>query len=224
MRNLRNSASWTSAGRRLAVCLALTLALAPAGADESMPDGSHRALDVSIDVTSTTFTAGSTLPLSAIFNAVVNGLNVCTPDGAQGLDQSPELRWTHVPHHTRSFAVILYDPTAAFTHWGMYNIGPDVRQLPQNAGVAGSALGTQVNNDFGDPHYDGPCPPAGVEPFAHRYVFTVYALDESLTLESSANFPANSETLYHALIRAGREGHILASGSLTGLYSATPGN
>jgi Raf kinase inhibitor-like YbhB/YbcL family protein len=152
----------------------------------------------------------------------VNGLNVCTPDGAPGLDQSPELMWRHVPHDTRSFVVILYDPTAAFTHWGMYNIAPEVRTLPENAGVAGSKYGTQINNGFGDPNYDGPCPPAGVTPFAHQYVFTVYALDEWLTLASSANFPANAETLYHALIRAGREGHILASGSIEGVYSATP--
>jgi Raf kinase inhibitor-like YbhB/YbcL family protein len=209
---------WKRAALRLTVAAAAALALVPVGADESPSDGGEGALDV----TSTTFTSGSTLPLSAIYDDVVNGLNVCTPDGAQGLDQSPELRWTHVPHRTRSFVVILYDPTAAFTHWGMYNIAADVHRLPENAGVAASAFGPQVNNDFGDPHYDGPCPPAGVEPFIHRYVFTVYALDERLTLASSANFPANAETLYHALIRAGREGHILASGSLGGVYSATP--
>jgi len=33
------------------------------------------------------------------------------------------------------------------------------------------------------------------------------------------NFPANAETLYHALAR---EGHILATGSLGTFYSATP--
>lgn len=218
----RNLDQWRRASLRLTIGAAAALALAPAGADQTIPGDGERGSEATIEVTSMSFTAGSTLPLSAIFNDVVNGLNVCTPDGAQGLDQSPELGWTHVPHRTRSFVVILYDPTAAFTHWGMYNIAPDVRQLPENAGVAGSAFGTQVNNDFGDPHYDGPCPPAGIEPFAHRYTFTVYALDERLTLESSANFPANTETLYHALIRAGREGHILTSGSLTGVYSATP--
>lgn len=149
----------------------------------------------------------------------VNGLNVCTPDGSA---ESPQLAWSHAPHGTRSFVVVLYDTTAAFTHWGMYNIPHRTHELPQNAGVANSAFGSQIDNDFGDPHYDGPCPPAGVAPFAHHYVFTVYALDTQLTLQSSANFPANAETLYHALIRAGREGHILASASITGLFSSTP--
>jgi Raf kinase inhibitor-like YbhB/YbcL family protein len=213
--SLRNPMQWA---RAMLAVGAAAVALAPVLADESSHDqGSH-----AIEVTSATFTPGSTLPLSAIDTILSDGVNTCTPNGAPGLDKSPELSWTHVPHDTRSFVVILYDPTAAFTHWGMYNIAPDVRTLPQNAGVADSAYGTQITNDFGDPHYDGPCPPAGVEPFAHRYVFTVYALDERLTLESSANFPADAETLYHALIQAGRAGHILASGSIEGIYSATP--
>jgi hypothetical protein len=42
-------------------------------------------------------------------------------------------------------------------------------------------------------------------------------------LPESANFPANAETLYHALIRAGVKGEILGSASLTGYYSSTPG-
>lgn len=78
-------------------------------------------------------------------------------------------------------------------------------------------------NDFAiGAEYDGPCPPANVSPFVHRYVFTVYALDIQLTLPSSANFPATAETLYQALIAAGKDGHILESASISGLYSTTP--
>ena len=81
----------------------------------------------------------------------------------------------------------------------------------------------QVFNDFFiAPEYDGPCPPANVVPFVHHYVFTVYALDVQLQLPQSQNFPATAETLYQALIAAGRDRHILASASLTGLYSTTP--
>jgi len=53
---------------------------------------------------------------------------------------------------------------------------------------------------------------------------TVYALGIELDLPGSSNFPANAETLYQALIVAGRKRHILASATFTGLYSATPGN
>lgn len=213
----RNLGQWTRAALALGA-MAAGVALSPVIADEQgRDDGDH-----GMEVTSTTFTNDSTLPDSAIYNSLANGLNVCTPDGSAGSDESPQLAWSHAPHATRSFVVVLYDTTAAFTHWGMYNISHRTHELPQNAGVANSAFGTQIDNDFGDPHYDGPCPPAGVAPFAHHYVFTVYALDTQLTLQSSANFPANAETLYHALIRAGREGHILASASITGLFSSTP--
>lgn len=173
---------------------------------------------------STTFSEDGTPPLSMILNNPTNGVNGCTASGATGLDQSPELHWTGAPRGTQSFVVVLYDTTASFTHWGMYNIAANVTVLPENAGVAGSPYGTQVGNDFGfGPQYDGPCPPAGYAPEVHHYRFTVYALSTTLNLPGSANFPANGETLYHALIKAGENGQILGQASLTALYSATPG-
>jgi Raf kinase inhibitor-like YbhB/YbcL family protein len=176
-----------------------------------------------LSLSSTTFTNFSTLPISMIHNVVVNGVNACSINGATGGNQSPELSWTGAPPQTRSFVVTTYDVTAAFTHWGMYNISGQASGLPQNAGTPGSSYGQQIVNDFGmAAEYDGPCPPPNYPPDTHTYVFTVYALDEELSLPSSANFPANAETLYHALIEAGRGGHILASASLVGFYSTTP--
>jgi Raf kinase inhibitor-like YbhB/YbcL family protein len=156
-------------------------------------------------------------------NIPMNSVNTCSVDGSPGLNQSPELSWTYAWPGTRSFSVVAYDVTAAFTHWGMYNISPNTYRLPENAGVAGSKYGSQIVNDFFiGAEYDGPCPPPNVTPFVHHYVFTVYALDMLLSLPSSANFPATAETLYQALIEAGKGGHILASASITGLYSTTP--
>lgn len=194
-------------------CAAVALGLLTAGASAQEP----------FRLNSTTFSNGSTLPLSTILNNQVNGVNTCTANGAPGGDQSPELFWTGAPRGTRSFVVVLYDVTAAFTHWGMYNIAPNVNQLPMNAGRAGSSYGLQVENDFGlGQQYDGPCPPANVAPDAHQYVFTVYALSTPLVLPSSTNFPPNGETLYHALIEVGEQGGILGKASLTGFYSSTP--
>ncbi len=173
---------------------------------------------------SSTFTNEGTPPLSMILNNQVSGVNTCTASGAAGGDQSPELNWSGAPFGTRSYVVVLYDTTASFTHWGMYNIAPYVNYLPENAGVANSAYGPEILNDFElGQQYDGPCPPAGYAPDVHNYVFTVYALSTTLDLPSSANFPANAETLYQALIKAGVNGQILAQASLTALYSATPG-
>src|SRR6516162_3067298 len=119
-------------------------------------------------LTSTTFSDGGTIPLSAVWNQ-------CSayPGGA---NQSPQLSWTGAPNKTRSFIVVMYDVTASFTHWGMYNVASSTTSLPQNAGVVGSTYGTQIYNDFGDPSYDGPCPPTTMTPLSHQYVVTVYAL------------------------------------------------
>jgi Raf kinase inhibitor-like YbhB/YbcL family protein len=193
------------------VALALSMVAASAPAQESF------------QLHSTTFSNDSNLPISTILNNQVNGVNTCSASGAAGYDESPELSWTGVPRGTQSFVVVLYDVTASFTHWGMYNISGNVTQLPENAGKAGSPYGLQVENDFDlGQEYDGPCPPANVAPDTHKYVFTVYALNTKLNLPGSANFPANGETLYHALIRAGEQNEILGEASLLGLYSSTP--
>jgi Raf kinase inhibitor-like YbhB/YbcL family protein len=172
---------------------------------------------------SSMFENDTIMPISTIHNFIVDNKNVCSIDGSPGGNQSPELSWTDAPPRTRTFVVTTYDVTASFTHWGMYNIPGDLRGLPENAGAAGSPYGPQIVNDFFiGAEYDGPCPPPTLEPFVHHYVFTVYALDVELNLPSSANFPANAETLYQALIVAGRERHILATATLTGLYSTAP--
>jgi Raf kinase inhibitor-like YbhB/YbcL family protein len=174
-------------------------------------------------VSSTTFTNNMALPITAINNRLVNNVNVCSVDGSLGGNQSPELSWTGAPRRTRTFVVVLYDVTASFTHWAMYNIPGTASGLPANAGARGSTYGTNVSNSFGNPEYDGPCPPANVTPYVHQYVFTVYALDGTLQLTGSTNFAPNFSTLYQALIEAGRRDHILASASITGLYSTHPG-
>jgi Raf kinase inhibitor-like YbhB/YbcL family protein len=177
--------------------------------------------DDKFQVSSTTFKNNSILPIIVIHNNVVKGSNVCSINGAPGGNESPELSWTDVPRGTASFVVITFD-TLGFTHWGMYNIPPTITKLPENAGVAGSAYGQQVVNVDDDLSYDGPCPPPNFPPNVHDYVFTVYALDQELELPSSTNFPATADTLFHALVEAGEHGHILASASITGLYSTTP--
>ena len=197
---------------------AFLLAFCISSAVAAGPDTDHR-----FKVTSSTFQNGATLPLSMIYaNAA------CTYNGAVGADISPELSWKNAPKGTRSFVVVTYDVTASFTHWGMYNVSGDATGLPANAGVSGSSYGQQVSNDFGDLSYDGPCPPpAPYTPLVHKYVFTVYALDVTLpAIPAYGDFQPGSEALYHALLKAAREDHILASASIVGLYSsaAPPGN
>lgn len=61
--------------------------------------------------------------------------------------------------------------------------------------------------------YDGPCPPWNDE-IVHRYVFTLFALDIS-------QLPAG-DRLSGAVVRAALHGHILATASLSGIYSLNP--
>lgn len=120
-------------------------------------------------LTSTTFEDGSMIPSD------------CTCDGT---DQSPALQWEGAPGMARSFVLIVDDPDApqgVFTHWVLFDIPATAQEL--DAGQP--AVGIAALNDFQEPVYRGPCPPAD-DP-AHGYRFTLYALDlPSLDLSQSA--------------------------------------
>ena len=153
-----------------------------------------------LDVRSSLFEDGGTIPKSAA-HSMVGGENV-----------SPDLSWGEGPSGTRSYAVTCYDPdaptTVGFSHWVLFDLPPTVRSLPAGstpAGVTGFS-------DWGESRYGGMAPPAGDEP--HRYQFTVYALDtDSLGVD---------ETTTYAKFRFLIRGHVLASGTLTGVF-AVPG-
>lgn len=159
-------------------------------------------------VTSTTFENNKMVPASMVFNGTL-GSNCI------GGNMSPELKWTKAVPWTRSYAVVAYDLTANFTHWGVYNIPPDVTELPANAGVATSSL-AQITDDAGNVGYVGPCPPPDIVPNGiHKYLFTVYALDTKLDLPAfPPGFPAPAETLFRAMI-----GHVIETATITGLFS-----
>jgi Raf kinase inhibitor-like YbhB/YbcL family protein len=159
-------------------------------------------------VTSTTFQNDTIVPASMVFNGTLG--SVCI-----GGNMSPELKWTKAAPWTRSYAVVTYDVTANFTHWGVYNIPPDVTELPANAGVATSSY-PQITDDAGNVGYAGPCPPPDIVPNGiHRYLFTVYALDTKLDLPAfPPGSPAPAETLFRAMI-----GHVIETATITGLFS-----
>jgi Raf kinase inhibitor-like YbhB/YbcL family protein len=92
----------------------------------------------------------------------------------------------------------------------LYNMPPDVSELPENiAKVEALDLGgaRQGRNDFRRPGYGGPCPPPGP---AHRYSFTLYALDVPLALKAGAQ---------RKDVETAMEGHILGSAQLVGTYA-----
>jgi len=48
-------------------------------------------------------------------------------------NMSPELSWTHAAPWTKSYAVVTFDVTANFTHWGVYNIPPEKEESRRNS-------------------------------------------------------------------------------------------
>lgn len=123
-----------------------------------------------------------------------------------GENISPALRWTKIPPHTKSFALIVDDPDApkkVWVHWILFNIPVTVTSLPENAHTYQFVTGL---TDFNDEKYGGPCPPSGT----HRYHFTLYALDSLLNIKSDAD----KNTVLDAM-----RGHILEQTTLIGTYT-----
>jgi len=158
-------------------------------------------------VTSATFQNDGAIPSSMVFNGTLG--SVCI-----GGDMSPQLTWTKSLPWTKSYAVVTYDVTADFTHWGIYNIPPDVTELAANASATTNY--PQITDDAGVVGYAGPCPPPDIVPNGtHKYLFTVYALDTTLDLPAfPPGYPAPSETLFRAMI-----GHVIDTATITGLFS-----
>ena len=136
---------------------------------------------------------------------------------------SPRLLWSGVPDGVRSFALSITDPDLpaefnfprSFAHWMVHDIPAAVHELPE--GASQSALmpagARELNSDFVTfaipgfgRGYGGPWP----SDRAHRYVFTVYALQvERLDIAADADFPAFGATVLPATI---------ATASFTALY------
>ena len=139
-----------------------------------------------ITVTSTAFDEGGAIP---------------TRFSCDGEDVSPPLAWEGAPDGTVAFALILDDPDAGgFVHWTVADIAAS-----DGSAEEGESPGIDGRNGFGRAGYGGPCPPSGT----HRYVVTLYALSEPLSVEPGFS-PAD--------LRSAMEGRVLATGHLTGTY------
>jgi Raf kinase inhibitor-like YbhB/YbcL family protein len=92
---------------------------------------------------------------------------------------NPALEISGVPKEAVELAVICHDPDAplprGFTHWVLYGVPPDTRQIGSDA----DKKFRPGPNGMGNLHYDGPAPPPGHG--LHHYYFWVYALDVAVS-------------------------------------------
>ncbi len=95
-------------------------------------------------------------------------------------------------------------PIGVFTHWLVWNIPADVREIDAGELPPSAEIGL---NGFGEVGYSGPCPPSG----RHRYRFVLLAL--GCTLEAATSDRRDQ-------VEAEAEGQVLARAELTGLYTA----
>lgn len=125
-----------------------------------------------------------------------------------GEDVNPLLEIRNVPTSAKSLALIMDDPDASrgtpWDHWIVWNINPKTQYISEDNLPSDARQGI---NSGGKVKYSGPCPPSGKP--AHRYIFTLYALDSMLELESGAP----KEELLRVM-----EQHILEHTSIMGMY------
>jgi Raf kinase inhibitor-like YbhB/YbcL family protein len=150
---------------------------------------------MSVALTSADFASGQAIPA----RYTCHGANV-----------SPALSWDALPAGTKSLALFTIDQDSlfGFVHWALYNLPPQPNSLPENTpGQETLPNGIrQGQNGKGAPGYTGPCPPGSS---THHYVFTLYALNDTLSLPAGAG---KSE------IAKAMQGHVLAAGRLIGSY------
>lgn len=120
--------------------------------------------------------------------SMLGPLDICTATGNrfEGLDCNgrniaPTFQWQNPPPKTQAFAFTVFDPDmpngSGWWQFVIYNIAADARELKNGQLPKGSI---SVTNDSGTKYYMGPCPPR--KNGKHRYIFTIYALDEKIDL------------------------------------------
>ncbi len=150
-----------------------------------------------MQLTSPDFAEGATIAKAQVY-PMCGGENI-----------SPALTWSGAPQGVKSFALTVIDPdarAAGWVHWVAVDIPSDVSSLAKGAKLPAGAFA--VPNDFGNAHYDGPCPPTGSG--VHHYQFTLWALGgPTPALEGKMQADAITTALSQVAI---------AKATLTGIY------
>jgi len=129
-----------------------------------------------------------------------------------GKNEIPTIQWSQPPSATKTLVLIMDDPNGRdeqgnpWVHWLVFNIPATSVGIDATTDLTG--LGAiQGRNSWGKNSYGGPCPPIGSG--VHNYQFTLYALDNKLTIAPTAT---------DAQVREAMQDHVVASSVLIGRY------
>lgn len=157
-----------------------------------MHDQQYDAFDIEangLELTSSAFSDGGELPVDY----------TCDGDG-----KNPPFTVQGVDENARSLVLIAEDPDApigTFDHWIVYNLDPTTTEIK-----AGSEPDAHLGvNTAGEVGWYPACPPGE----RHRYIFTLYSLDATLSVEEGAK----KERVIEAM-----QGHTLQKSQLISYY------
>jgi phosphatidylethanolamine-binding protein (PEBP) family uncharacterized protein len=96
-------------------------------------------------------------------------------ESACGGPTSPGLRWTDAPRRVTELALVVQDIDGnGSIQWLVTDLPPEATEIPTGTAPTGGEIRL---NTTGTATWTSPCPRDG---FAHRIVFTLYALDQPL--------------------------------------------
>jgi Raf kinase inhibitor-like YbhB/YbcL family protein len=133
----------------------------------------------------------------------------------EGENISPEISWNNISQAI-SYAVILEDPDAVvgnFVHWYLPFIHTNINKIDSlyyNHPINLENISKLTNskhklriihgkNSLGEIGYHGPCAPPNSG--THRYIFTLYALDQKLDLNKTSNLQIKSSDEFENILQ-----------------------
>jgi len=157
----------------------------------------------------TGFADGSDIPVK---------FSQAAPGAAPGEGTSPALNWTNVPAGTQSFVVNMRDMDVARNkttddqaHWVVWNLPSTATGLPEGVPKGPKLANGAYQTSATGPVYRGPGAPAGGP--KHHYLFEVYALDTTITVEPAADAFETRASVFKAM-----QGHVLGKAVYGGLF------
>lgn len=127
---------------------------------------------------------------------------------ADGSNSCPDFYIEGVPPNAHSLVLFCYDPDATagipWVHWLAWNLPVTTSRLLAGQLPEGSIVGL---NSFGNLGYGGPSPTPGTGP--HRYVFTLFALRNSVDLRGASSYREVTERI---------KGNVIEKTKWTGTY------